>query len=234
MFERVINQLLTEGRDALTNGSPVTGQTALERLFAQPGWEDEEVQKLLAYWNAEGEPTIVHGYPREVTQFPCWAITLTTESEDREYIGHDGVGLAGAEELVAQVEKETGQVVDARVRRMKLSYDVITYAENPDVCLAYHNVARKLIFGGDRTLEAACFEDVTFTSMDLMPLPQYLPTNLFTRKITITGFAHVLYTEVLDLGPLAIGRGKSVDRIYVADNVVGVNPGLTVPSLDEE
>ena len=237
MIERIINRVLTEGRDKLTAGSAAGGQNTLRRFLQRSlGWEDAEVEKLVAFWNDDGAPTVVHGYPREVTRFPCWAVILTSEAEaEPSYLGHEAGLIPQAEALIQEVEADVGHPVQAKIHRWQVSYDVVTYAEHPDVVVAFHRIAQNILIAKEKILEVdGCLEEPRQSSADLMPLPNYLPTNLFTRKTTLSGFIHVLTTEELGLGVLALGRGTKVAGIHVNNHVIGVNPGVNPYNLDED
>jgi hypothetical protein len=229
VFERVIyNTIVTAIADADANDK------SLRRWLTSPGWDvgedggNDEIAKLVAAWKSGDEkPQVRVNFPRDASQVPCFAITLQSENPDVEYLDHHpGFYEPHVVQFVADVEEELGRPIKPAVKRFKLAYSIITYATNPDVTLAFDNFLRRALLYGENAMLLEGFEDPTVSAVDLMPAQQYLPTPVYTRQRTIQGFAHLLYAEDIDLGPLAVGRGTKVDRIFVNDDVTGVNPGV--------
>lgn len=232
MFERVLFSVIQEGI-ARMDASP----KLLRRLLTIPGWEPAETAKLVDLWGTEkGKPQIFHGYARVGARFPAYAIVLSGEQEDQSYIG-ESAGLettvSQAQDLVKEIEDAVGHPVEAAIQRWNFRYEIYTYAEHPEVCLAYYNVLRTIFMGAKRRLLVDGMETPTFSGQDLMPDPRYMPDNLFARQFSVSGFAHLLFTYDLDLGPWALGRAHKIDRVFVDDHVTGVNPGVT-PVLAED
>lgn len=236
MFERVIYKILNDAIEEITP-APGQSQATLRRLLSSPtaGWEvggvdgeNDEIQKIIDYWLGDGKPQVRVNYPRDAADLPCYAITLGSEQEGPEhYLNHEaGYYTPAAVQLVDEVEAELGRPVAASVRRFTLNYTIFVYTEHPDITLAYYTFLRNVMMSREARGLVECLEDPSFGGTDLMPSPQYLPTNVYTRQFTIQGYAHILYAEDLNLGPLGVARGSSVERIHVNDNVTGVNPGV--------
>lgn len=235
MFERAIFTYLKEGIDELTTGVPGGAQPTLRRLFGAPLWEDAEIDKLVTYWNSpEGAPTLVHGYPRLGAKLPCYSIVLGSEVEDRHYLNDDpGEAYDAAREYIAEVEAELGRTVQAKISRWTVNYPIYVYGETPDVTLAYYNVLRSIMLKSHHKFIEVGLNEPDFSGQDLMADPRFQGDNVVTRVFTVKGWTHVLYTEDLNLGPLAIGRGTRIARVHVADSVLGVNPGVTPVDVGE-
>jgi hypothetical protein len=224
VFERVLHRVIQEGLDTL-NGS----DAYLRRVLASPGYVDDELADLVTYWKGEGQPRIVHSYARANAQLPCFAIVLAGEHEDADYVGNskDATSIEAVEGFIRDVEAELGRAVSAQVMRFQFTYQIFTYAANPDVVLAYHNVLRAILLGASAKLAREGVETPTFSGMDLAPNQQYLPENVFARMMQVVGYAHLLTATDFDLGPWATGRYSHIDGIYVANAVVGVDPRVT-------
>jgi hypothetical protein len=235
VFERALFDITEQGIARLSTPNGVGQYPALRRILSAPGRDDDEVDKLVTYFVGEGKPAVRHGYSRVGATMPCYAIILAAESTAENYLG-DALGPAGEEaaEFVASVEKELGHPIEAAVDRFSFTYQVFVYAENPDVTLAYYNILRTIFIGAKRMLLESGMETPTFSGADLAPDLRYIPENTYVRQFTIQGFGHLLYSYDIDLGPFATGRGTKVSRIHVANNVVGVNPGVTPYAVEGE
>lgn len=236
MFERTIYDVIQAGIDRLSDGTTEAG-ALLKHLLKSPGLNDAEIDNLVTFWNSdEGRPHIVHQFARKGAQLPLYAIVLAAENQEQFYLG-DEAGMLLDEACIEEFEQLSeaiNQDIDVEVQRWRFVYNVITYAENPDVCIGYHRVLRTIMLRAKRALLDEGAEEPEISGTDLVADPRYLADNVFTRQLTVAVKAHVTYPVNIDLGPLATGRGKSVDRIYVADNVVGVNPGVVPVDPREE
>jgi hypothetical protein len=226
MFERSIHAVIDEGIKKATARPKL-----LRRLLSVPGWEEREIDDLVERWGSdEGKPNVVHGYARIGGPFPCYAIVLSAEGGDQDYIG-DGYGLDlqddGVKALIAEEEKEAGEPLECGTQRWRFTYSVYVYAEHPEVCLAYYNVLRSIFIGSKRRLLEDGMETPTFSGLDLMPEADKTPESIFVRQFNITGYAHLFFTSAIGLGPFVTRRVRNLRRAHVANNVTGVNPGVT-------
>lgn len=219
MFERAIHRVIEEGIATL-DAAP----TLLARFLRAPGWTDEEVAKLVAFWQSEkGHPSIVHNFARAAASLPCYAIVLAGENEDDEYLGRasGATCIAEVEQLMAQIEAEIGRRVNVNVRRYQLTFQVFTYAENPDVTLAFHNALRSIMLGADKKLIGYGLETPKYSGMDLTNMPPYLPDNVFARVLQVVGYAHILTATDMDLSPWDKLFAR-IEGLHVNNAVIGV------------
>jgi len=221
MFERVVHNVIQAGMDRLDVDEPL-----LRRALSSPGYSEEEIDNLVSAWSGDQKPRIVHSYARAAAQIPCYAIVLASEIQDQQYLDNsaDALAITEVEAFIKQVQAEVGRVVSAQIHRFKFTYQIFTYALNPDVTLAYYNVLRNILLGADKAFALEGFETPSFSGMDLSPNTQYLPENVFARMLELTGAAHLLIVNDLDLGPWATGRGNRIEGIHIANAVVGVDP----------
>lgn len=224
MFERVINNLIQTSIDALSASAPL-----LERALTMRGAAAAEVDKLAAYWLDKGKPGVFHNYAMAAATLPSYAIVLAGENDADEYLDNsaNATSIDDIAALIEEIQTEVGRTVDLLVRQVQLTYQVFTFAENPDVALAYDNVLRGILLGGAKTFAREGFERPRFSAMDLMPNQPYLPDKVYARMRQISGYAHVWTAVDFDLGAFATARGIKIEGIYVDNAVTGVDPHVT-------
>lgn len=215
MYERVLSNIIKEGIKLLA------GNDALLRMaLGAPNWEESELDTLVEEWKGDKKPRVFHGFARAGAQLPSYAVVLTNEQETGEYL--DAGGVTYVDEIsafVEEVEAALGTTVDVEIRRFQFGYQVFTFAEHPDVALAYYNALRSIFLGAFTKLTAAGFENPSYSGMDLSPQQQYLPENVFARVLSVSGYAHVLTAAGVSLGPWATRRATRVEGIHVANAV---------------
>ena len=220
MFERALHRVIEEGIAVLDAAPPL-----LARFLGAPGWTVEEVEKIVTFWQSEkGHPSIVHNFARAAASLPCYAIVLMGENGDDEYLDRSegAVMLDEIEQLMAQIQSEIGRNVNVNVRTMQFTFQIFTYAENPDVVSAYHNVLRAIFLGADKKLIDFGLERPTYSGMDLTQMPPYLPENVFARVFQVVGYAHLLTATDLDLSPWAQLFSR-IEGLHVNNAVIGVD-----------
>lgn len=229
MFERALHRVIEEGI-AVLDAEP----TLLARFLRAPGWTDEEVAKLVAYWqSAKGHPSIVHNFARAAASVPCYAIVLTGDAETDEYLGlsQGALMLEEVEQLIAQIQDEIGRRVDVTIRGFQFTFQIFTYTENPDATIAYHNVLRSIFLGANKKLLNYGFERPTYSGMDLTQMPPYLPENVFARVFQVVGYAHILTPTDLDLSPWDHLFSRIIG-LHVANGVTDVEAALIHPPVE--
>lgn len=237
MYERALYDVIQDGIERLTAGYDGK-QRLLELNLKSPGMTDLEVANLVAFWNSdEGRPHVIHQFARKGAQLPLFSIVLAQEAQTDFYLGdtlgsHEDI-LAECEIDLDELSNELGVDIDVEVQRWRFTYNVITYAENPDVCIGYHRVLRTIMLRAKQVLLEAGAEEPEISGTDLVADPRYLADNIFTRQLSVTVKAHVVYPTNIDLGPLASGRGKKVVGVHVNDRVEGVK-ALVDPYFLEE
>lgn len=230
MFERALHRVLERGIEIL-DANP----TLIGRFMRGAGWTDAEIAKLVALWQTDaGHPKIVHNYARAAGSVPCYAIVMVGAQEADEYLGHgeDANTLEEVTALVDEIQAEIGRQVNISIHQYQYTYQIFTYAENPDVVLAYSNVLRSILIGADKMLVSEFgFERPGISEMDLNNVPPYLPENVFARVTQIVGYAHILCAVDLDLSPWE-RKFSRIEGMHVQDSVFGVYAGV-VPFVSE-
>ena len=139
--------------------------------------EDEELGKAKTYWTTH-PPSVVDGYARFDKPFPILAIVLSGDSNLQDYLG------VGEEALLDEDDIVVGELFK---RRMLGTFTIFVYADHPDVCLWYYQIARRILNVAVPYMIARKFEDPKLDGADLAPDPRYMPDNIFVRRITIAG-----------------------------------------------
>lgn len=155
-------------------------------------------------------PTTIHGYARQGGYFPCFALVLGNESTAQDYLGETVMGFD--EDGEYYVDVNTGDRVDIHSRRWENRYDWYVYADHPDSCLYYYYLLRHIMLSSLTRLQDSDLDEITYSGAELAPDPRYLPSDMFTRRFTVTLRSDEPYVE--DFKP-SIGQGASIEGIAI-------------------
>lgn len=175
--ERVIYRLLRLGVDAITEdlGISLPGETVIDDILRQLE-DDAEKAKARAYW-AEHPPDVVQNYPRMgINTFPLYAVTLTSESDEKDYIGvgeHDTL-----DDNDVKIGRQFSQWTAGK-------FTIYVYAEHPDICAWYYRILRRIVLAGFPYMVKHGLDKPTLDGSDLVPDPRYTPDNMFVRRLTV-------------------------------------------------
>lgn len=206
MIERIIYSIIRAGIDACV-ADPEIVKDILCRVG---GLETEEVEKVAALFQSE-PPDVVHGYARVDNKFPLYAITLGGDSQTRSFLGDEGGFDPDTEE-------------DEYAAITSLTYNLMVYAQNPDVVLYLYQILKAILTAGIPTLkgEPAFLFDIQFSGADMAPDPAWVPAGLFVRRVTLSASRE--YTQPIPSSKL--GRVHSVAGIHIdARGAVGQDVG---------
>jgi len=163
-----------------------------------------------------------HGYARQDHDFPLYAIVLADEHEDEHFIGDD----AG---MVTDTD-DPNFGADCLSVIWEHNYQVLCYAEHPDVTTYIYEVAKSVIFTGEEELAGAGVIHLHSSGMDLAPDPRYIPEHLFVRQLNLQikrEFLRVVRSSRL-------GKAFKVSGIHVdksgSPSEVTVNTNITTYS----
>lgn len=219
MNERILYTALNTGLDYFKADGD-----RLEALFQDMGLGAAETAQLRAYFELDpddgahgGPPNLVHGYPRSSGPFPCWAIILLSDKSRQRLLGDDA-GTHGAFDTSTDLDG------NAAIEKARLADNVIaidTYVPDlPDVCLYYYHLLRFIVFDNVDEMQRSphYLQNIEFSGMDLQPNPQYLPENMWLRRLTVTFF-----TEEAAWEPKS--EPTTIDGAFVNDGET--QPGIT-------
>jgi hypothetical protein len=222
LVERLILQILRTEIDRL-----LASEEELQRFFSHffDPLAGEAERKSFAVNFQRKPPTVVLGYPRVSAEFPCIAVVLENESEETNVLG-DYLGQT----IDGEKNREATEYVGAVFEQ---TYGVYIYAENPDITIYLYQFVKLVLFGGKGALIEAGLIDPRFSGGELSPEDQWLPNNMFVRKLNITAGAVISVPVLLTLDPSRV----KLAGIYREDIVVdGVRGGVVayVPDPEEE
>ena len=235
--ERRIFDVLAAGREEATENS-----NFLVDFFCSAGLQESEAEELRTFWDSVSVPNlkdatkpfkgvdIIHQYPRGPNvQFPCWAIVLMNEGEiSPRFIGDE----------VDDFQDENGLVTGSGLGSFwKATYSIYTYAQLPDLCIAYYELCRFFLTRGRDFLKdsttGADAVDTSFSGADMAPDPRYHPENMFVRRFTV----ELTQCRTVE-NAVQEGRGTKISGVHVAPNpesqITGVNPKVTVIDPTED
>ncbi|MCU0912927.1 MAG: hypothetical protein MUC88_00015 [Planctomycetes bacterium] len=188
-----------------------------EKFLIGCGLPEEEAKIGRERWE-ERPVSVVHGYARGGTPFPVIALVLGQESTAQDYIGEDGEML---DEDGMPYLDDHGNVEDPHVRRWEQRYDAYVYADHPDECLYLYQLAKHILVSGRSVFQAEGLDEITYSGAELAPDPRYMPSEMFTRRFSITLRADEEYHDPIPQ------RGTTIRGMVVADDEPVVAPGMT-------
>ena len=171
----------------------------------------EDIERLKDFWGTN-PPTVLSGFARRTSPFPCFCVTLAADDtdtvfiDDGEYIDEDP-DLDGDDADLDTIQREV----------MRSTFRIWVYAENPEVCAAYYRVLRRILQVARRRLETAGLNNIVLSGSELSPNPEYTPDNLFTRQVTLTALVEETWS-VTD--PLAVALGPERAPRLTADGAL--------------
>lgn len=226
MLQRKIFDVLDRGRDFINDNDKF-----LVDFFCGQGLTTEEAEDVRTYWNSKDfkrrrtyDPVkgvdIIHQFPAgDQVGYPCWAIVLIGESEESPRF----LGDEADDEVVDGVLQSTTASV------WRSTYDIFTIADNPDVCIYYHELARFFMMRSRDYMKTEAGGSVlssSFSARDIMRDPRYNPDRHFVRALQV----ELVRTE-RQFASIQEGRGKYVGGVYVNNtdglDIIGVNPKAT-------
>jgi hypothetical protein len=223
MIERIINDVITAGLAWFT-----ADLDRLEAFFQdEHGLSSAETAKIRAYYAMNpddaddwgGPPKLIHGYPRSSGPWPCWAIILNADRSERRMLGDD----AGTMDTFDDETDLDGEAAIPLVRLANFNVGIDTYVpDNPDICRYNYYLLRFIIWQAVGTFQDSpnYLQNVEFSGADLAPNPQYLPDNIWVRRLTLTCFAEEAAWE-------AKSEPTGVGGAHATDETTGVTGGIT-------
>lgn len=218
MIQRFIFRAMKQGIDAIT-----ADPSLLEIIFENFELEEGEIESIKEQWISK-PPHIRHGFARSDDEFPLFALVLVNESEVETVLADDGGIVEDPEDPLYGA--------DIRTSFWKHNYNILVFTEHPDVTLYWYEVAKSII------LEAGFYDvgiyDLQLSGGDITPSPEYIPSHLFVRHLTIEvsrEFKRIIHTSRL-------GKAFKVSGIHIDRSGSPSDPGpvktLLVPYVEGE
>ena len=186
-IERLIFNRLTDGLQKY-----IDDPRLYKAFLIDGGLLEEEAEEARRYFagDATVDPPIeakpphpIMGYARPGGPFPAWAVTLGNESTVQDYLGEDGSGRGLDGEVL--IDFETGEPIDAKVRRWEHRYGIITYTDHPDVALYYYELCKYIMVSGRSVFQLADLDEITYQGAEIAPDARYLPPDVFARQFSV-------------------------------------------------
>jgi len=216
MIQRYLFDLLTQGKDAILANSKLLDDI-FERDYALDATEVAAIKTAFA----NDPPTIINGYARQDTDFPCYAIVLGGEGESVTFLG-DSAG---------QIDDETDPLYRADIDSSVWdhNYNIFIYTEHPDLTAYYYEIAKSIMVAGFRTLaNVGALFNFTLSGTELAPDPAYLPEHLHVRQLAFKCSREFQYIDRDSLLSKAFQiAGIHVDKTGSPSSVGGVKTLVT-------
>lgn len=198
MIERLLFNTLKDGVAFLkANPDEIVTLFSEEELLSV-----EEAEKVRDYFLAH-PPDVIHGYARKDSTFPCWSITLGGEQESQTFLGDEGGFIDD--------EADPNHGADQFAAIYSYTFNVMVYANNPDVCVYYYHLMKQVIIAAFPVLKTYDLFDLRFGGADVAPDAAWVPAGLFLRRVTVTCSRQ--YTQTLLSTKL--GRAWRVQSVHL-------------------
>jgi hypothetical protein len=185
--------------------------------------DDEELAKIRTYWT-RNPPSVIQGFPRSGTDFPCYAITLSGDDDNELYLAESEVPILDEDDL------RDGDGM-TRSRRTSSRFAIYVYETHPDLCAYLYRVLRKIILMSTPSLIRAGLDLPKLSGTELVPDPQFAAENMFVRRLIVT----VEYDESWNAyGPLWEAINGSIEPYVQAGNVYVHHEDVAYDDEDEE
>jgi hypothetical protein len=222
MPERIILALLRTEADRLSDKDNETDLVRFFGHFFDPMISEAERNSYVSSFQRT-PPVARLGYPRTGAKFPCFAIVMERDVEDQEALGkylgqtRPGDPIERAEEYVGSMFEQT--------------YGIYIYAEHPDMCLYLYHFAKAVLLGSHEVLEQCGILDPAYDGNEMIPQEEYLPENMFVRRLGVTLKSLHTIPAVLTPDPSRV----RVTGIWANDVVVsGIRGGVQPIDPNEE
>lgn len=171
MIQRYIFNAIQNGLAALAADPSI-----LDDIFCNIyGLGSDEVAGIKTYF-ANTTINLQQGYAHVDAKMPLLAIVMAQEQMSDFFLG-DAAGISdapmGSDTFGAD---ETGAVWES-------NYQVLCYAEHPDVVSYLYEVVKSALLVNDDYLVDNGVMEPILSGMDLVPDPRYLPEHLFCRVL---------------------------------------------------
>lgn len=222
MLERLIYTALVDGIE-LFKANP---DAIVEFFETEAMLETAEAEEIRDYFLAN-PPTVVHGYARSDAKFPLMAITLTSQQTGQRFMGESGGMFSDPEDA------DFG--ADRYVTIFNYTYNIIVYAQNPDVVLYYFHMAMHFLIDAFPEFRDCGIFDLNYGGSDMTPDASTTPAGLFMRRLQLSMSRQ--YTQPLagsKLGRAWQVQGMHIDREgAVGEDVGGVETHVTIMGVDD-
>lgn len=220
MPERVVLALLRQEVDRLVLPENELLLRKFFEHFYAPLVSESELDSYVSSFLREPPITLL-GYPRTNAKFPCYAVVLEREEESDEALGQY-LGQTQPGEPDIDVSEYTGTVFTQVL-------GIYAYAEHPDQALYCYHLAKSVLISSNNVLHQLGLIDPHYGGGDLAPAPDYLPENMFVRRLELTAKALFTVPGFLSPDPARV----RVAGVFAHDVVVsGMRGGVKVEGED--
>lgn len=197
MIERILFNAIQNGIDGYT-ADPEEIVYIFNKIHGLQLTEAEAIRDL---WK-EKPPELHHGYARANSDFPAFHLVLTGENEDTHFLGEEPM------QFLDEGHEDHGAFVHGSI--WKHTYNVLVYAQHPDVCLYMYQLLKAIFAAQDTYLKNCGVLRAHYSGSDMAPDQNWMPAGLFLRRFTIEAL-----TEYNQVTPDAEGRAWKVAGIHV-------------------
>lgn len=177
-IEPRIKAIIDQGCDAIRNDID-----KIDELFA--GAEQQLIDNFKDYL-AKTAVRVVLGYPRDETQIPCISITLANFNVAANTWGDIFEKVASAATFNSHAEEIKRGELQTNIYRASI------WTISQELTLALFYLTHHILINNKGLLVEVGVRETTFGGGDLEPAPQYFPTFVFLRSLTISALAETV------------------------------------------
>lgn len=181
MIQRLIYQVLQRGIE-LANEQPEILEDLFEENYSLTRAEVDGIKQFFR----ESTPDVIHGWARSDSTFPLYSIVLIRETETEHFLSDDA----------GQIENpsDPDYNADCYSTIWQHDYDVIAYAEHPDLVQYMYELAKSSFFAAEEAFISEGLFELHLSGSDVPPAP-YIPEHLFLRRLTFSAQREFMRTD---------------------------------------
>lgn len=177
MIERLLFTVIQDGI-AYLKANPAE----IVKIFGEDALLDNvdrmtEPTKISTLFTAR-PPSVTQSFPRPEAVFPCYSITLASDTTSQQFLGDDGGFISDPD------SDDAGGSIDSEVRAY--SYVILVWTQHPDWTLYLYHLLMWMMVQGRRTMMANGIMDIKMSGADVQPDQRTMPAGLFVRRLTFS------------------------------------------------
>lgn len=222
MIQRFLVSVLRSGLTEVSGDDRI-----LEDLF-QDDYELTDTEFAAIKDIFDTPPKVHHGYGRSEAEFPQYSLLLNNEQEVETYLGDDAGSVNDPE--------DEAYGADILSSLWEHHFEILCYAEHPDVVLYMYEVGKSIMLASFPTLQEQGIYDMSLSGSELSPPEMaWLPEHIFGRRLRFKCRREFQRkNRGAALGKAFAVRGIHVDKGGSPSDVGGVQTLVTITEDSSE
>ena len=173
-LKKILDQEVIELRNDLSK---------IDEIFE--GADQQDIDDIKS-WLAKNEIKVILGYPHDATQLPCISITLGSFNNS---------GTVWGDVFSKQIDSASLNSKSETPKRGELQtniYRFSVWSELPQLTLSIFYILHYILINTKGLLVSVGIRESIMGGGDLEPAPQYFPTFVYLRVLTLTALAETV------------------------------------------